>query len=157
MPLLPFGLGLSAALILAGIKFQSLSSPVHLALLISAICALGALHHELHRNRLPDWDFLPDREANLHVRIDRVFNTTDHAQSISAIGTITASSLHLTDLIGQSLRLEVWRNHRANPVIRDTTIRVRGQLQPVPRQSDGREFTSYLEPISRAQVVGDKL
>ncbi len=118
-----------------------------LAAMALAVAAGGALHLERHRQRLPDWDRLPAREAQLVVRVDRPFQTRDLNERLSVIGTAIAADAHLQDLVGQSLHVRVWRYHNPAPVQRGGLITVRGELEPLPRhppldESDG--FIAYL-------------
>ena len=117
------------------------------AALVGALMAVGALHHETHRSRLPDWNLLPSREVELTVRVHRPFQTDDLDERVSVIGTVKSAPSHLQDLIGQALHVRVWRYHNPVPVLRGGLITVRGQIEPLPRQAaadDPDGFVAYL-------------
>ena len=118
-----------------------------LTALTAALMTVGALHHETHRARLPDWNRLPTREVELTVRVDRPFQTEDLDRRLSVIGTVKAAPAHLQDLIGQRLHLQVWRYQNPAPVRRGGLITVRGQIEPLPRHAapdDADGFIAYL-------------
>ena len=71
------------------------------AVLASMVLA-GAASYTLHRARLPAWDSLPAREARLSLRIDRLFVQAD-PRRVTGLGTISRSSDHLGDLLGQRI------------------------------------------------------
>ncbi len=111
---------------------------------IVALAAVGALHHERHRQRLPAWAELPQREAELRVRIDRPLRAGDRNGRVSAIGTVIATPPHLADLTGQALHLQARRFGNPAPVERAGVVTVRGQLEPLPRHPPPDEADGFL-------------
>ena len=65
---------------LAGARrgFWAFCSPV-------AVFLAGAASYALHRQRLPDWEGLPARQATLDLRVDRAFpgNYPDQARGLA--------------------------------------------------------------------------
>jgi len=66
----------------------------------TALFLAGGVHYQLDRARLPAWENLPSREAQLVLRVERTFTPTD-PRRFTGIGTVTASDRHLHDLRGQ--------------------------------------------------------
>lgn len=106
---------------------------------------VGMLHHDVQRQRLPDWDRLPQREVSLDVHVDRVFAHANPDWPLSFIGTIVGADSHLADLTGQALHVRARRRDATDTARRDEVLTVLGQLEPLPRRG-GRvdDFEDYL-------------
>lgn len=160
--LLPFMAGLIAGkfslepLPVSGLLAASLSAVV-LALTLAArrpagwamalpagLAALGAAYYEIRRERLPDWDVLPTREARLRVQVTRAFAAAspDH---FSGIGRIIGAEPHLRDLHGQPVALSLKISPEHSRPARSSVIAATGVLEVLPRRAppdDG--FARYL-------------
>ncbi|MCF3648893.1 ComEC/Rec2 family competence protein [Synoicihabitans lomoniglobus] len=144
VPIPAVAAGCLVLLAVAGLLLRTRQRRSSLVAVAVAIAGLGMIHHETHRARLPDWDRLPQREAELIVEVKRIFNTRVLERPLSVIGMIRSADPHLSDLIGQSLYVQAWRYHDPTAVERGATIRIRGHLTPLPRAARGDGFNAYL-------------
>ncbi len=135
--------GIAGALGLAVLSRQR-HPRIALGAMVIGLASAGALHHEHHRARLPDWDHLPKREAELRVQVKRTFQTEQLDRPLSLIAAVTAAPPHLADLVGQDLYVRVWRDFNPAPVLRGGQIEVRGELDPLPRHPPAEEADDFL-------------
>lgn len=116
-------------------------------MVVTALFLVAAARCELARNRLPEWERLPPREARLDVRVDRLFAPGDKPLRVSGLGTISHAPAHLADLVGQRVFFSYNRRHHgeARP-IRSAHLRGTGLLAPVPREDEnaGDSFNAFL-------------
>ncbi|MEY3774841.1 MAG: hypothetical protein RLZZ129_1621, partial [Verrucomicrobiota bacterium] len=70
------------------------------AALIAAAFLTGVANYSLHRARLPVWQELPPREADLVLQVDRVC-AGKHAQRATGLATVSGTDPHLRELRGQ--------------------------------------------------------
>lgn len=106
--------------------------------------SLGALHHEHHRQTLPDWTTLPDREVQVEVTVDRVFESAYSARSFSFGGKVTSALDPSAEIIGQKVHVQLRRP--ADPgaaLARGAELRLIGQLTALSRETDS-DFAQYL-------------
>lgn len=114
--------------------------------------------YSLDRSRLPEWESLPPREAQVTVRVDRIFASSSEAGRISGLGRITDAEPHLQDLVGQRIFLSATPANREIP-LRSTEIEVLGVLQLLPFDPPIGSFDHYLASaginfrLTRAQVI----
>jgi competence protein ComEC len=129
---------------------------------ITLCLALGfasAAYYQLRRERLHVWDELPPREAQLQVRIDRVFEPDPGAKSLNGIGTVVGSATPLEELNGQRIAFSV--RHRPSDVLplRSEIRVVRGIVESLPLDRSPATFEGYLSNsgvnfrVSRGQFV----
>ena len=111
--------------------------------LVAAMALAGVASYAMHRARLPVWDTLPAREARLSVRVDRIFVQSDPKRA-TGLGTITRSSDHLGDLVGQKIyfSLTLRKGEAAPP--RSMVLAAVGVLVTLPANPPGETFDSHL-------------
>lgn len=113
------------------------------AALVVAMVLAGIASYALHRARLPEWDTLPAREARLSVRVDRIFVQSDPKRA-TGLGTITRSSEHLGDLVGQKIYFSLaLRKGEAAPR-RSMILAAIGVLVTLPANPSGETFDRHL-------------
>ncbi len=103
----------------------------------------GVANHSLHRSRLPVWQELPPREADLVLRVDRVF-AGKHAQRVTGLATVLGTDPHLRELRGQPLYFSVRHRAEEPPPLRSSRIRVLGVLETLPAEPAEESFDAYL-------------
>ncbi len=129
--------------------------------LTAGIFLSGAAYYDLSRDRLPDWDALPPREARVTLNVDRVFPTKADMRTLSGLGQITDADPHLTDLIGQRVYFSLTPKPGEAPPIRSSRMEITGVLQTLPRDPPIDTFEGYLAnqginlKIGRARITGD--
>ena len=106
--------------------------------------ALGGLHYDHHRQLLPDWAQLPDREVEVAVSVDRVFESAFSDRSFSFIGQIESAIGPAAEIKGQSVHVQLRRPADPTAVLaRGASLRLVGQLTPLAADaSEG--FEEYL-------------
>ncbi|WP_269538661.1 ComEC/Rec2 family competence protein [Cerasicoccus fimbriatus] len=90
----------------------------------------------------PDLSQQPNREAEVDIKIDRVFAMRSQHLRIAGIGTLQDAPAHAPHLQGQMIYFQCWKDDPDAPVGRSAVIRVRGKLEPTPNDPDG--FDGYL-------------
>ncbi len=70
--------------------------------MVAAMILVGAASYALQRGRLPEWDTLPQREAWLGLKIDRVFVSADPSK-VTGLATVVRSEGHVRELEGQRI------------------------------------------------------
>ena len=140
LPLLASSIFVLAASTLLGARWPAIWS----TLLTLGLCAAGIAHYELRRERLPEWDELPTREARMTVRITRVFHTTD-PEHFSGLGTVMASDPHVRDLLRQKVAVSVALEKRDVRPVRGSLVELVGVLEALPRRPPPNDpFLAYL-------------
>jgi competence protein ComEC len=109
----------------------------------TALFLAGGVHYQLDRARLPAWENLPSREAQLVLRVERTFTPTD-PRRFTGIGTVTASDRHLHDLRGQRLYFSLRLPPDAPRPVRSSELRVLGVLELLPDHPPADSFDAYL-------------
>lgn len=113
------------------------------ASLVLAMVLAGMSSHALHRARLPSWDALPAREAQLTVKIDRVFAQAD-PRRVTGLATVLVADTHLHDLGGQKLYFSLTlRKGEAAPT-RSAVVSTIGVLVTLPANPPVDTFDGYL-------------
>lgn len=121
----------------------------------------GATFYEIRRDRLPEWDSLPPREARVTLEIDRVFPRREGMRTLGGLGRIVAADAHLAELPGQRVYFSVGYGQDEPPPVRSSRLSATGMLQPLPRNADSGTFDGYLAGqginfrFTRARVTGD--
>ena len=139
------GLGLTLAAVVSGI-FSSKPSPrIWSTTMLLGLFGAGSLHYTVHRQHLPAWNSLPEREVEVNVEITRLFGGSETDRFQTFLGYITAARAPVGDLLGQSIQVRMRRpQHNPKVVQRGATLRVVGQLQPLPPVARGDSFVAYL-------------
>lgn len=118
--------------------------PVLWALTLGAALLLaGNVHDQLHRARLPAWQELPPREAQLGLRVDRTFVQTE-MKRISGLATVTKAEPHLRDLVGQRLYFSLNLRPAEAAPLRSEELAVIGVLDLLPENPPDDTFERYL-------------
>ncbi|GAB5562168.1 MAG: hypothetical protein SynsKO_38150 [Synoicihabitans sp.] len=115
------------------------------ALIGLALFAVGGVHHQVHRNPLPEWSSLPSREAVLTVRITRDFgaNVTDRYQNV--LGLVVRATSPVEELLGQTLYIRVQRPLSSPDAIqRGATVKLIGHLAGLDSTELEDDFERYL-------------
>lgn len=109
----------------------------------AALLLAGDASYTLRRARLAAWEQLPPREAQLALRVDRVFPQNDPRKT-AGLATVMRAEEHLPDLVGQRIYFSLaLRPGEAIP-IRSTVISALGVLTPLPENPPAVSFDSYL-------------
>jgi len=113
--------------------------------LCSGLILSGLSYYEIRRPRLPDWDWLPPREAELSLRITRTF-AQQRADRVSGLAVIEGAAPHLPDLIGQRVYFSLKSPDDAPSVLlRSTVIDAIGVISRLPPSPSPEEFAHYLD------------
>lgn len=129
--------------------------------LITGVFLSGAAYYNLSRDRLPDWDALPPREARVTLNVHRVFPPKADMRTLSGLGQITDADPHLADLIGQRVYFSLTPKSGEAPPIRSSRMDITGVLQSLPRDPPMDTFEGYLANqginfnLTRARITGD--
>jgi competence protein ComEC len=159
--LLPFLAGISlgrlvdappaAAWLLAGALIAALAAiflakrnPVAWAAALgAAMLFAGLADYALHARRLPGWDALPPREAQLSLRVERVFAAVNPKRT-SGLAVIVSADAPLEELAGQRVYFSLARPAGAKALVRSAVVSAAGLIQAVPRHPDADSFDDYL-------------
>lgn len=105
---------------------------------------LGGLHYDHHRQQLPAWSQLPDREVEVVVSVDRVFQSAFSDRSFSFIGQVESATGPVKEIEGQSVHVQLRRPaETVTGLARGASLRLVGQLTPLAADS-GEGFEQYL-------------
>lgn len=110
-----------------------------------AMIAAGGLHYQAHRQSLPEWEHLPDREIEFVIQIERVFGEILPGEGISFIGALQWANDPRNELTGQRIHVQL-RGSREGAVDygRGATLRLVGSISRLdPDSATG--FVQYLE------------
>ncbi|MFZ9746712.1 MAG: ComEC/Rec2 family competence protein [Opitutaceae bacterium] len=144
---IPAGPLLAAALVLGAAALGLAARPAPWALLLHlALGAAGAASHALHRDWLGDWDHLPPREAELELRIDRLYSSPGERRA-TGLGRITRAPPHLADLSGRRVSFALTVPPGTDPPLRGTEVAARAILTALPRAPPPGGFDAYLTAI----------
>jgi len=110
-----------------------------------AVMFAGALHYQTHRQPMPAWDDLPDREVELVVTVKRVFGTAAEQAGMSFLGDIHHANDPRNELAGQRIHVQLrgTRDPGAH-FARGATLRLVGQISRLEPQTTAG-FVQYLE------------
>lgn len=129
--------------------------------LLIAIVAAGALRIEQTRQRLPERDALPPREARLKLRVERTFAPREDAPGrISGLGRVIGTDAHLGELSGQKIYFGAYWPDSLPPPLRGTEFTALGLLETVPFKAPSTDFTGFLadagvnHSLRRARLAG---
>ena len=144
---------LHALLALAGLALAWLGGPRRLPWALGlclALAAAGALRTDERRDRPHEWDTLalPPREAELRLRIERLFSTPPSEERAGGLARVVGAPAHLPELTGQRIQFFVtWPAGDAHgPALPGREFSARGLLDPVPFHPgpNDAEFDRYL-------------
>ena len=111
--------------------------------LAAALLFTGEASYTLRRARLSPWELLPPREAQLAVRVDRVFPQADPRRT-AGIATVTRAVEPIADLVGQRIYFSLALRRGDAAPIRSTVISAFGVLTMLPQEPAAGTFDSYL-------------
>jgi len=113
--------------------------------------AVGSATYALHRARLPTWAALPPREAQVDLRITRVFAQPDPKRA-SGLAAIVRTEPHLQSLHGQTVYFSLDIKTGDVTPIRSTVLTAIGVLTAVPDDAPRDSFDGFL--ASAGQISG---
>ncbi|MEY4489869.1 MAG: hypothetical protein RIQ79_2377 [Verrucomicrobiota bacterium] len=127
--------------------------------LFVAVAAAGVVRIGQVRQRLPERDVLPPREARLTLRVERTFAPREEAASrVTGIARVVGTDSHLAELAGQKIYFSInWSAIFPQPV-RGTEFTALGVLATVPFQAGQNDFAGFLadagvnESFTRARL-----
>lgn len=142
----PVSMLLGVALLTAALAFATAGKRPWLwaGALVATGWLTGLASHGLHRSRLPEWQELPPREADLVLRVDRVF-AGQHGNRASGLATIAGTDPHLRELAGQRVYFSVRHAAGERAPLRSARIRVLGVLESLPPVPEENSFDTYLD------------
>lgn len=142
---LGFGLGLTIVALAAGTLALRNHPRVWAATLLLGLFGAGSLHYSIQRNRLPEWELLPNREVVLTVEIERVFGPRDGDSYQNFMGRVDLARAPVSELWNQQIYVSLKRFTGADETIqRGAVVEVIGHLEPLPRTIGDESFLSYL-------------
>ena len=128
------------------------------SLFLTATLLLAWSWYEVRRPDFPPhWETWPVREAELQLKVERLFDTP-YAQ-VAGIGKVVAASLHLAHIQGHSFYFSLKAEDVQQPFIRSTVLNVRGLLDPLSDAEEG-SFEAFLIQnginfrLTRGQILG---
>ncbi len=120
-------------------------TPIWLISLFLAVAAAGALRIDQVRQRLPERDTLPPREARLQLRVERTFAPRDDAPArTSGIARVLGTDAHLDELTGQKIYFATTWPEDIPPPVRGTEFTALGLLTTVPFKAEPNDFSGFL-------------
>jgi competence protein ComEC len=113
------------------------------AALGGAMLLAGLADYALHARRLPGWDTLPPREAQLRLRVERVFAAVNPKRT-SGLAVIVSADAPLEELAWQRVYFSLARPAGAKALVRSAVVSAAGLIQTVPRHPAADSFDDYL-------------
>jgi competence protein ComEC len=111
---------------------------------IGALVALaGAAYYQLRLDRPAAWSGRPAREAQLTLRIGRLFPSPEDGRRVKGLATIAAAGPHQPELVGQRLYFSLIRSGGDGP-LRSSKVTAVGVLELLDRRPPGGGFAAYL-------------
>ena len=95
-----FGLGLTVGTLALSLFSTSSGTRKWSVAMMLGLFGAGTLHYSLHRQFLPEWDLLPEREVEINVEVKRVFGSDDTERFQTFLGHITTARAPVSDLLG---------------------------------------------------------
>jgi competence protein ComEC len=124
--------------------FLAKRNPVAWASALGAAMLLAGLaDYARHARRLPGWDTLPPREAQLRLRVERVFAAINPKRT-SGLAVIVSADSPLEELAGQRIYFSLARPAGAKALVRSAVVSAAGLVQAVPRHPVADSFDDYL-------------
>ena len=92
---------------------------------------LMATCYYLHRLNPPpaEWNELPSREAELTLRIERLFQQSDRYGRVTGLARVQNAAPHLRDLVGHRIYFQLKPGRDELPPVRTSIIQSRGTLR----------------------------
>lgn len=138
------GVALVSATGLLWARHAKLEIGMRLGLLLT-MCATGALHYTVTRDRLPEWDQLPDREIIFSIRVERVWSSSADGRLYNFLGRLTDVNHPAAELNNQWTHVQLRRpQDPAAGLERGATLRLIGRVVPL-REDNAYRFDQYLE------------
>lgn len=105
---------------------------------------LGAGTYDWRRARQVDWNDWPVREAEVTVRLTRIFAGATGPDRLSGMALVLRAEPHLRNLERQEIALSVRLDPTEPMPFRGVQLLVRGVLEPLPRRPPEDPFAAYL-------------
>jgi competence protein ComEC len=128
---------------------------------LSMAAALGGF--VLLHTRHPAWHRIesrPPREITVTVRVQQAFPAAATTRSLTGLAEITATSAAEQELLGRRIYFSAIRRISVPPQ-RSGSYVLRGVIEPLPQETGGPGFNSYLanlgirQRITRAQLIAE--
>ena len=103
----------------------------------------GWADYRMQRARLPQWDTLPPREAQISLRIDRLFPQAD-ARRVVGLGTVAGTDGWRRELAGQRVHFSLALRPGGVGPIRSAVVSAVGVLTVLPRNPPADTFEGFL-------------
>ena len=144
----PVALGVAAALgILAGLAGARRDSRAGFVVwacgVCVSVCSAGIAWLGVHNSWIPEWQYLPPREATLDLSIARTFPQPEGRDEVSGLATVVSAAGTASEIAGHRLCFSA-RPGEGVPVRRGSTVRVKGVLESIPREPEPGGFDEYL-------------
>jgi competence protein ComEC len=145
----PIAIELAAALAAAALAawvagrhriFWSVSVSAAMLLAGNASCSLNG-------KRPSDWDGMPEREARLALRLDRVAPGSEATRQATGVGTVVEAAGRLRELMGQRIYFSLRLRRGERPPVSSATVSAIGLLGVVPRHASPQSFDGYLSGL----------
>lgn len=149
------GLALAAAILAAGAAWagagESRVRVVAWAVLLAGASALaGYVRAHAATPRLSGWEQRPVREAEVHLRVTRLFASRSDSRTRSGLGTVVAAPAHAPELAGCLVYFSTTgRGDRVAPARHGVYV-VRGVLSLPPPAAEPGGFAAYLADLGVA-------
>jgi competence protein ComEC len=145
----PVAIELAAALPAAGAAFLACPRrPVVWGIALSAAMLLaGNASCSLNGKRPSDWEGMPQREARLTLRLDRVSPGSETVRQATGMGTIAQGDGRLRELKGQRVYFSLRLRRGEVPPASSATVSAIGLLDVVPRHPSSQSFDGYLSGL----------
>jgi competence protein ComEC len=137
--LLGGALGAAIGAVIAAWRMPRWWSPA----VVVALFLAGNASYVLHRARLAVWDGLPPREAELALRVDRVFPQGDERRAVG-LATIVRAEDPVRETAGQRLYFSLTLRKGGVPPVRSAVVRAVGLLAPLARNPPSDSFEGFL-------------
>ena len=111
--------------------------------LAAFVTLAGAAYFHLRLERPPAWTGMPPREAQLTLRIGRLFPSSADRRRVGGLAVVTAAGMHLGDVVGQRLFFSL-NQPAGDPPLRSSEVTAIGVLELLPRRPAGGGFSGYL-------------
>jgi len=122
-------------------------------MLCLCMIAVGFSRYSLQLNTPPDWSGLPPREAQLQLRVTRVFDSP-YPNNASGFAIILNTDPHLSDLRGQEVFYSLRIKAEQTAPLPTAEFEALGVIEPLSRQPSPNSFENYLVDLGIAFRLG---
>lgn len=108
-----------------------------------AVGAAGVVWIGIHNSWIPEWRYLPAREAVLVLRIERAFLQSEGRTTVSGLARVVEGEGTAEEIAGRRIYFSAQPAAGA-PLRRGATVRVKGVLESVAHEPERGGFDEYL-------------